>query len=362
MACSAPNHRFVSALGALVLALAVGCVTPPEATLGQPVTQEGVSATVTGVELTYLDLEGPVGGVQTEAPLLVVRLSTTNSGTEPVRYDLAWGASAATQAQTALLFVDAGPEAEPTSGLPVARALLNTHRYLADPVTEARSIAAGETLEDILLFEAPPADATALVLSLPPTLFGPAAKAPAFVRIPWSNPGEIAPPTGVGVGEAHAGDGFEFTVTGTSVLWPRMTNSTDGKAGFSEAPLLRIDFALANTGESTIEYLPTSATNRYNPAVLHTDAGATVPRATFPPNITVDGLQTAARQIGPGERFENFMLFERPAAEVSSLRLVIPGARLGSTGIVRVELPYAWEDPAEPAELTPQVVEAPAPQ
>lgn len=344
-------------LGASVLG---ACVTPPEATLGQPVSQHDVSVTVESATLQYLDLEGPLGGVQTESPLLVVRLSVTNGSTGPIRYDLAWGSTAATQAQTALLFVDPGAEAEPSSGLPVSRALLNTHRYLDDPVTEAKTIAPGETLRDVLLFDAPPADAGALVLSLPPSVFGPTAKTPALVRIPYSASAP-EPPAAVAMGTPHVGNGFSYTVTGTSVVWPRLVNSTDGKEGFSESPLLRIDFTVENTGASTIEYLPTAASNRYAAPSLSTEAGTTVPRATFPPGVTAVDHRNQAQQIGPGESFSNFMLFQRPAPDVSALRLVVPGARIGGTGLVRVTIPYAWADPPEPAELTPRVVEGQQP-
>lgn len=345
-------------LGLLCAALLVGCMTPPEGSLGQPVGQNDVSVTVTDVSLRLLDLEGPTGGQQTDAPVLAVSLTVTNAGLEPVRYDLAWGASAATQAQTALLFVDPGPEAAPTSGTPVPRVLLNTLRFVEDPVAEAVSVGPGTSIDDILLFEAPPEGTSSLVLSLPPGVFGPASKMPAYVRIPYS-PGDVQGPSAVPMGTAHAGEGFSFTVTNATVAWARLANAADETEGFSASPLLKLDFTVTNTSDGTIEYIPTAASNRFQPPVLTTAEGENVPRATFAGGIVPDGALTSRKQLGPDESYSGFMLFERPAAETTRLHLVIPGARFSSHGLVRVDVPYTHADPAEPAELTPRVIEAP---
>ncbi len=348
----------VLTLGLLAVVLLAGCMTPPRGGMGQPISQNDVSVTVTSAELMYLDLEGPAGGVQTDAPLLAVRLHVTNASPEPVRYDLAWGASAATQAQAALLFVNPGAETSPTLGTPISRALLNTMRYVEDPVAEARTIAPGENIEDVLLFEAPPADATSLVLSVPPGVFGPAAKMPAYIDIPYTQ-ADPAAPGAVPMGTAFAGDGFSYVVDAATVVWPRLRNTTNDEAGFSTAPLLKIDFTINNTSDATIEYIPAAASNRFHPPVLQTDAGSTVARSTFAAGIVPEGALTERKQIGPGESYSGFMLFERPAAEVSNLRLVVAAARLGSHGLIRVDVPYTFADPAQPDELTPQVIDAP---
>lgn len=355
----ATASRPLATLAVATMAL-VGC-TAPEAPLGQPVTQGSVSFTVTGTDFAYLELDGPTGGRITSEPVLLLNATITNAGTEPVRYDLAWGASNATQAQAPLLLVDSGAEAEPTTGTPIPRLLLNTTRYLADPVTEARTIAAGQSIDDVLLFSAPPEGASALVLSVPPGVFGANARFPGYVRIPWTAT-EATPPAPTPVGTAVNGESFAFTVNGSSVVWPALTNTTAQSEGFSQEPLLRIDFTATNTGEASIEYVPAAASNQFDPPTLVTSDGSPVERASFGPGITAAGAATARVPIAPGQSYNGVMYFRRPPATETELLLSLPAARLGSPGVIRVAVPYTHADPPEPAELTPRVIEQPAPQ
>jgi hypothetical protein len=351
----------LAALGLLVSGLAAACMTPPEAPVGQPVTQEPVSITVSSVELARPDLEGPEGGVPTDAPLLVVSLSVHNADPAAAqRYDVSFGTSQATQAEAALLFANPPAEGGPTAGTPVPRVQLGALRYLADPVTEPQFVPAGGTIEDKILFQAPPAGTTELVLSLPPSAFGVAAKMPAYVRIPWSAPDAVpGPPVGT-LGEAYAAGAFSFTVDSATVQWVRLASGAESTQGYSDGPLVRVDFTVENTGDSTIEYIPAEASNRYHPPILLTGDGQPVPRATFSPGVRALDKRTERQQIGAGERYQNFLLFQRPPEGTTALRLVVPGARFGGTGLVRVDLPFTWSDPAQPAELTPRVIEAPA--
>ncbi|MFT4704518.1 MAG: hypothetical protein ACI81R_002223, partial [Bradymonadia bacterium] len=41
------------------------------------------------------------------------------------------------------------------------------------------------------------------------------------------------------------------------------------------------------------------------------------------------------------------------------LMLVMPGVRVGSSGLFRVQLEYTWADPTRPDALTPRTVQAP---
>ena len=122
-----------------------------------------------------------------------------------------------------------------------------------------------------------------------------------------------------------------------------------------------MDFTLTNTGESTIEYVPTSASHAMDPPVLLTSDGQAISRVQFGTGVSPVGQVTGRRPVGPGESYDGFLLFERPPAEVSAIRLVVPGKRFGTTGLVRVEFPYVFSTPPPPPELTPQVVNAPAP-
>lgn len=347
-------------VAATALAVA-GCRTAPEATLGTPITLNGVTVTVTAAELRYLDLEGLQGGSGTEVPYLVVDLSLTNGSEAALRYDLNWGASAATQAQAPLLFVASAAEAEITSGEPISSvAFLGDLAYLDDPVSEATNVAVGGALEDLLFFEAPPAGASELVLSLNPSIFGTDNPLPAYVRIPAPT-ADVTPPAATAMGSAYVGPGFDFTVLSSELEWVSLTESTSGRAGFSERPLLKVTFQVNNTGDSELVYAPPGVSNTEYPPTL--SAGETpIARASFQPTIAVDGAQTTRAPIPAGSSYTGFLLFEAPAPDVTQLRFTIPGKRFGSTGLVRVDIPHVHTEVPQPDALTPQVIEAPAPE
>jgi hypothetical protein len=136
-----------------------------------------------------------------------------------------------------------------------------------------------------------------------------------------------------------------------------MTNSTTGRDGFSDQPLLRVNFEVNNTGERELVYSP--------PGVSHTEFAPSlmtgevqVPQATFSPTVAVDGAQTSRASIAGGGSYTGFLLFEAPAPDVTSLQLSLPAKRFDSTGVIRIDLSYTHREVPAPAELTPQVIEA----
>ncbi len=344
-------------LGAACFALAA-CRTAPVGDQGTPIVQNGVTVDVTSSELRYLDLEGLSGGVPTEQPYPVVGLTVSNAGEAAVRYDLNWGASATTQAQSALLFGAPAAEAPMTSGVPVkAVAFLGDLEFLEDPVTATETIAPGSSLTDVLVYEAPPEGVTELLLSVPPSVFGADNTMPAYFRIPYAA-ADVAPLAPTPLGSPHMGPGFTFTATTAALEWVSLTNTTDGKAGFSDRPVLKVAFRVDNTGDAPLIYAPPGVSNSEAPPVLSAGV-APIASASFAPTINVEGADTARVTIPAGGNHSGFWLFEAPAADVTSLRLTLPGKRFGSTGVIRVEIPYAHQEVPEPEALTPQVVEAP---
>lgn len=353
------NAVFAAVLGATGLFTA--CQEPPVGTMGQAVTLGMVSATVTSIDLAWLDLEGPNGAAPTSDPVLRVGLQVRNDGATPLRYDLGWGTTTATQAQTALLFVDPGEEIvlSPAGNIPVLQ--LAGWQYLDDPVTEAARIEPGQTLDDVLLFQAPPADATSLLLSLPPAVFGLENKLPVYVRIPWTRPADIPRPQPSAVGTEVEGRGYTFRVDGTEQAFVRLTNA-QGQAGFSVTPLLKLNFTIRNTGDSTIEYVPERANRSFDPPSLIDGSGAPLERATFDDGVSADGMINERRQIGAGESLSGFLLFKRPDPSTSEMLFTFPGRRAGSTGLVRVTVPYQHVATIpDPPEMNPEPVQAPAP-
>ncbi|MFT4703843.1 MAG: hypothetical protein ACI81R_001538, partial [Bradymonadia bacterium] len=342
---------------ACALTLAAACKTAPEVPSGQPVVQGSVTATVVDASLRWLDLEGPTGAVGTSAPLFVVEISVSNSSGSAVTYDLGWTSTIATQAQAPLLFVAPAEGAAPTSGTNIPAASTRVYRDLNDPVTAARELQGGETLTDILLFHAPPEGANNLVLSLPPRMFGPEIDTPAYVRI--TAPAEPpTPPAASALGEVLEGPGVQFAVTGVSTEWVPLLSRTAGE-GFAEQPLLRIDLQVTNTSEIGIEVVPVDADRSMDPPALITASGAAVGRAEFPAAITAEIRPTSRQQIGAGEARTTSLLFDRPPADSGPLMLVMPGVRVGSSGLFRVQLEYTWADPTRPDALTPRTVQAP---
>lgn len=338
-----------------LLAGATACAKPPETTVGAAVQQGLVAAVVTGYEVAYLELEGPTGATMTETPVLKVMISVTNGGAEPLRFDMGWSTTSSTQAQSPLLFVDAGgPEVQLGPALNVPTLQLNAQQYLGDPITAAQTIAPGATLEDVLLYQLPPEGTTGLVLSLPPSLFGVEARMPAYVRIPYQAPAEVPRVQPVAIGTPWQGAGFTFTITGAEQAYIPLQRRAD--AGFSTSPLLRLNFEATNNGSTTIEYLPLRANRGIDPPSLIDEAGSPIELASFEDGVSIEGLINDRRQIGPGETLRSFLLFKRPVANTAEMTFVMPGKRLSSTGLIRILVPYTALDVPRPAELdTPQV-------
>ncbi len=339
-------------------ALLVSCTQAPVATSGQPVTVGTTSVTVTTGELRYLVLEGPSGAARTSEPHYVIELSVTNGGATPLAYDLGWGTSAPTQADAPLLFTAPAEGAEWTSGTHVPATMLSTLRYLEDPVTSTESVDAGATIRDLLIFDQPPAGP--LVLSLPPRMFGASNELPVYVQLPAPDAtAEVPAPTEMGTTVSMPG--VDFTVTGIDTAFARLRQQ-DGREGYSLEPLVHVRFRLANTGETTREFIPLEANRSLDAPTLVTADGASIGRAEFPALVTAVERPTSRQQVGAGESHEGVLLFQRPAEGVTSLQLRMPGQRLGTTGFVEVALPYAWQNPPRPADLEPQVIDAPAPE
>lgn len=339
-----------SSMLALLLG-AAGCAKPPEAPLGAALVQGGIEAVVTKVELANIDFEGPTGAVAAKAPTLLVHLKLTNKSAQPVRYDLGWATTSATQATSPLLFLDPGPKVVLTSQGQIPGVLLTSLSYPPDPVTTPRTLNPGEGLDDVLLFQAPPESARALLLSLPPSLFGASARMPAYVRIP-APAGPAAAPAEVGLGETFTGDVFSLRLDAVETAFPKVTRA-DGQAGTTTAPFVAVRVTISNTSQGAIDYLPPSASLAFDPPAATDPAGAPIPRADFGAGARIEGTAAEKRTVAPGQSLTDTWWFARPDAQVTELRLTVPGKRFGGTGLVRAKLPYAWSNPTPFAEPAP---------
>lgn len=335
-----------------LLATAPGCAKAPEGPMGSPVVQNDVQVTLQQARLAWIDLEGPTGAARTQEPVFLLDLQVTNLGESPIRYDLNWSATQATQATGALLFVDDDEDKArpPRADNAIPPLTLGAWRYLDAPIAEATSIAPGQSVQDRLLFQRPPAGVSSLVLSLPPRIFGGDARMPLYITIPWREPGEIPEPPAIGTGETFENEDIAFTLDGTDVLYARLHDSTRGD-GFSDTPLLRIRYTVANRSDRTLRYMPPRSTAA-DPPRLTDHEGNALSRATFGPNIRPVDQVREARQLAAGESVSDFLLFERPPRGTEQLRLYLVGQRFGSSGLIRANIPFTWQDPPLPPELT----------
>jgi hypothetical protein len=349
------NRSTLLLLGVVTSGLAA-CQSPPVAPLGQAATQGSVSVVALDATQRFLVLEGPSGARVTASPHYVVRIQLQNNGTTPVNYDLGWAAAAGTQANSPLLFT-APAEGQPmTSGQHIPTTMLSTYRWLEDPVTSPQSVPPGGTLEDLLVFDAPPAGP--LVLSLPPTVFAADAQMPAYITLPAATDPQPALES-VSIGEVATLPGVQVAVTGVENAWAPLQGDA-GAAGYSDAPLVHVRFRITNQGTTTKEFVPVEANRSLDAPTLVTDDGTAVGRAEFAVRVTPRERATTRQAIGPGETYEGVLLFERPAPTTTALSLRVPGVRLGTTGLASFTLPYTHTEPPQPADLTPRVIDAPA--
>jgi hypothetical protein len=338
---------------ALVASLlcASACAKPLEAPQGQVLTINGIEVSVTDVKLVAIDLEGPAGAIATKKSTLIVALKLTNKSAEPLRYDLGWSTTSSTQATSPLLFLDPGPEIQLSGQAQIPALILGSSVYTPDPVASPRTLNPGEGVDDLLLFDAPPENAKALLLSLPPALFGKQAKSPAYIRIA-TVPTEVQQPQWLSEKDEHKGPSIHFKIKSVETSYPPLLKA-DGTRGTSAEPLVGIRFTATNAGTTALEYLPIAAGLAVDAPSLTDSSDAPIERVDFGPGVTHTETLTARKSLAPGASLDDVWWFARPANTVTELLLRAPGKRFGDTGLIRFKIPYTWSDPRQFAEIMP---------
>ena len=83
------NRRRIEGKATAADAAATACKTLPESVAGTELRQGDVGITVAGLEVAYIDLQSDTGAVvSSQEPVLLLRLSVTNHGAAPARYDM----------------------------------------------------------------------------------------------------------------------------------------------------------------------------------------------------------------------------------------------------------------------------------
>lgn len=348
----AQNKRHIVAfVGALALGF-TACAKPVEVGPNEPMQQGDAAVVVTGYSLVNLDLESPTGAVSLTRPVLKVDLAISATGENPVLWNPGFDATAASQAQNVLLFSAPSWDSGLTPGSNIGAVSTGTYTYLDDPIQEAVEIPAGQTVQDVLLFSAPPSSTQNLILSIPPQVFGADVKFPGYISLPYRAV-EPEARTVAALGEAFAAREFSFKATAVDVVYQPLKN-TEGKEAISRDPLLRVKFTVTNTSDKPIEYVPTRLSAGIDYPALTDQNGAIQNRATFAAEVDVVGQIRERQSIAPGKSINDFILFDRPTRGVETLSLLYPGRRLGGTGLVRVEFPYTWANPDVPADFKPK--------
>lgn len=348
----AKNPRWVIvALAVLALAF-TACKKPEEVGPNEAIEQGDAAVTVTNYELVRLDLETASGPVALRKPALRVDVKVSAVGENPVHWDPGFTAGGATQARNVLLFAASSWKDGLSSSNNLSALATDKYTYLDDPITEAVDVAPGESIEDVLLFEAPSSGASNLVLSIPPRVFGEDVELPGYISLPFSaNEADDRPVATLD--EDYEAREFTFKVTKSEVVHQALKRA-DGKDAVSRDPLLRIDFEVTNTSEEAIEYLPTMLSAGVDFPALVDQRDSVQNRATFREDVDVVGQLRERTSIAPGKTIKDFILFDRPTRGVEELRLFYPGKRLGGTGLVEITLPYKWANPELPKDFQPK--------
>jgi hypothetical protein len=322
-------------------ALLTACESPVVVDAGQTASIGGVDLSVGTYELRHVELHVGDDTVEYADPVLIIPITVTNTGEDPMTYSPTHTAQAMTESSTPLLYPDPGGELPPATKTPIPGVTL-AKGQLEGQLEVATQIAPGESITDKLLFQAPAEGTDALVLSLPPTMHR--GKVPALFRISYSAPKPTGPKV-YGLGEAIAFGDVTFTVTGTTQAYLETEDTAQGE-GYSAEPLLKIAYAIENKGEAEVTYEPNHravGADAKGARVMQGSEG--VSRVQFAATTTPKDQLQDDTKVAPGAKVEDFVLFERPE-EKGDLFFEYPAALFGQKGLVRVTIPF------EPAEVT----------
>lgn len=330
---------------ASILALS-GCGEKPVvSTAGQTATAGGVEFQVGTYDIKYVQLNEGAKTFEYPKAVMIVPITITNKGKQALPYAPSHKATNANEASTPLLYADPGPEQTlpPASKTPIP-GIVFKKGTLAGQQTESATIAAGESLKDLLVFEVPPKGLSSLVLSLPPTYHR--GKVPVLFRVPYT----AKTPKGPAVnkpGEAITLSGVDLTVNGNEIAYIETSDTADGK-GYSAEPLLKISYTIKNGTDKDIIYTPNhKVTGAVGIKLSSADEGS-YKRVMFGATTSAVGQKLGKTSIKAGASIKDYVLFERPGKDVDKLLMEFPGSLFKAKGIARIELPYTYAEPKPP--------------
>ena len=342
--------RSLSLIGLLAFfSLLLACEEGPVLQPGdRPQTHGGVEFEIGQYEIRYLELTDGGETFEYPNPVLAFPIVITNRGEGPFEYRPTHDIQQLSEATTPLIYpAPSDPEADfrqnartPLSGIRLERG------RLSQQVQEVTTLAPGESLTDVFLFELPDPNQERWILSIPPTMHR--AELPLFMQFTYREPRPRGPQVH-SKGTAIDFDGVTFTVTGVSQEYIKLEDSNQGK-GFSTAPVLKIAYTIENKTDEAITYDANHGdlTGRRG-ALLHS-LHQNFNRARFPATVTLEG-QKGSTEIGAGESIEDFAIFDRPEQNVESATFELAASHFQRSGRVRVNVSYEREEVAAPEEM-----------
>lgn len=327
--------------------LAAGCEKPIIAQGGKA-TAGGIEFSVADYEIRYLEVADGSNTYEYPQPALVVPVTLKNVGEGSFTYSPTHATQQMSEAQTPLLYL--APTGEDAENLPPENKSLVNGVFLSKgtldgQVTKSETVAKGGTVTDLLLFEVP-SGATKLILSLPPALHR--GKFPVLFKIDFQ-PKDARGPEMHKVGDPVAFGTTNFSVLGSEIAFVKTTDTLQGD-GFSSEPLLKVRYQIENTGSEPVNYDPAHRAVGGRGAALY-GKDTTFKRVKFASSTTVEGQRDGTTVVAPGQKLEDFVLFDRPPEGTGELTFEYPATLFGGSGLARFVLDYEYSNPPTPKEL-----------
>ena len=355
-----PRHPL--ALSSLVTALAgltflCACEKPVVGAMGAPLNVEGVEFKVDGYSVEQLELDDGGETIVYDKPVLAIPVTITNTGTTPIPYNPSHVGQQMNEGTTPLLYLDPGAQAPlPPATKTAIKGIVLTRGTLPGQITQLQTIAPGDSVSDLYLFEVPPKTTDSLIFSLPPAWHG--GEMPVLVRIPYA-PKAPKGPKVLALGESHQMGPIDLTVKSATLAYIKIKDTAQGD-GYSTNPLLRIDYTLKNTGDTPVTYDPSHrATGDVIVARLISPEEGSQKRAQFGATAFPEGQVASVTTLAPGDTLSDYLLFAPPSQNVSTLTLEYPGSIFSQQGIARVRFDYDPTVPPMPEEMKKKVPKVP---
>ena len=342
------------ALFCAALACSAGCEEPVVAPPGGAAEIGGARIELGAYDVRYLELFDGAETVEYKRAVLALPITIKNIGEGALPYSPTHDARQGSELTAPLLYL--APDAPEGAPPPASKGALIKGVYVSrgvvpGQINEARSIAPGESLTDLYLFELPPEGAGELILSAPPTWHR--AKVPALLRIDYA-PKEASGPRVYAIAEGAAFDGALFQVDSVETAYIKTEDKTIGD-GFSSEPLLRVRYTIKNESDAPLTYEPNHRAVAGAPgARLSAADGSAVGRIQFGPSTRPEGQLGGDTELAPQESVSDYVLFRQPEEGSGPLLLEFPAALFERRGTARVSFDYEYVNPTLPAELTPK--------